>query len=357
MVGGGAHPSAMPRDVLESSEIDAVCIGEGDYSICQVAAGCYKNMPGIAYKDDEGYHIPPDENKCFIETLDDLPFPAWNLFKINEYKTSKFLARVNPAGYIETSRGCPYGCVYCGKKIFGRNFRCKSAKRVVDEMEYMLSCGFRELLITDDCFTFDIERAKIICVEILKRGLKFPWTTSNGIRADRVNNELLAMMKRAGCYRVAYGIESGDNDVLKLLHKGESLEEIKKAVKMSKENGLEVVGFFMLALPGETERTMRRTIDFAKELDLDLAKVSITIPFPGTQLFEELYKNGNIKMTKWSKINTNIAPRELYEHPDLSWDVIETYYRKFYREFYFRPNFILKKIVKKLAGDVRQGQR
>jgi len=187
VIAGGAHPSAMPREVLESSDIDVVCIGESDYSVIDaMTKDSMALTEGIAYKDEGGKIILHKEKNRFIEELDSLPFPAWHLFKIKEYKTNRFIARTNPAGFIETSRGCPYGCIFCNKRIFGRNFRAKSVKRVVDEMEYMLSCGFHELHIVDDCFSFDIERAKNICAEILKRRLKFLWVTSKPARVPRL---------------------------------------------------------------------------------------------------------------------------------------------------------------------------
>lgn len=349
VIAGGAHPSALPAEVLGSPDIDMVCVGESDYSVAEaVTKDPAALAEGIACKDKCGGGILYKEKNRFIEELDDLPFPAWDLFEIKEYKTNRFIARANPAGFIETSRGCPYGCIFCNKRVFGRNFRAKSVKRVVEEMGYMLSCGFRELHIVDDCFSFDIERAKGICAEILKRKIKFPWVTSNGIRADRVDKELLTMMKRAGCYRVCYGIESGDDAILALVQKGETLEEIRKAVKMSRENGLEVVGFFMLGLPAETKETMQKTIDFARELDLDFAKASITIPFPATPYFEELDNNGRIKTARRSKFNTHFIPGGLYDHPTLSWRIIEDYYRRFYLKFYLRPAFILKRFIKNI---------
>jgi len=171
---------------------------------------------------------------------------------------------------------------------------------------------------------------------------------SIGIRADKVDYELLGLMKEAGCYRVCYGIESGDDAILALVQKGETLEEIRKAVKMSRENGLEVVGFFMLGLPGETKETMQKTIDFARELDLDFAKASITIPFPATPYFEELDNNGKIKAVKRSKFNTHFIPGGLYDHPTLSWGTVEAYYRRFYRKFYLRPTFVLRRLIKNI---------
>lgn len=347
---GGPHPSAVPFQVLSSSAIDIVCIGESDYTILDIINGKpYKDIKGIAFmqRDNGGYY--ESHNNYFINDLDGLSLPAWNLFSLREYRTTELIARRNPVGFLETSRGCPYGCIYCSKKIFGRNFRAKSIKRVIDEMEYMLLCGFREIHLADDCFSFDIERAKGVCEEIIKKRMKFPWATTNGIRVDRVDRELLRLMKSAGCYRVCFGIESGDDDMLNLANKGQTCEDVRIAVKLAKQAGLETFGYFMVALPGETEVTMQRTIDFAKELDLDMAKVTVTIPFPGTHYFEGLLNKGNIKQANWSEYNCYFSARKIYQHPNVSWDTVDFYFKKFYREFYLRPNFISKRFIKSLS--------
>ncbi|PJA14483.1 MAG: hypothetical protein COX65_05620 [Elusimicrobia bacterium CG_4_10_14_0_2_um_filter_56_8] len=349
VVAGGVHPTSMPLEVLESSATDIVCIGEGDQSIVEIVRGVpLENIRGIAFRKDGECRVA--ERRELIRDLDTLARPAWNLFDLSKYHTTDLLTRANPAGWLETSRGCPYSCVYCNKNVFGKNFRKKSVMRVVDEISYMLDCGFREIHIADDCFTVDMERAKGICREILRRELKFPWATVTGIRADRVDQELLTLMKQAGCYRVFYGIETGSDEILKLIRKGETCEEIRQAVKMAKKAGLEVYGFFMLALPGDTETTMRQTIDFAKELDLDMAKAAITIPLPSTPYFEELDKAGRIKAKEWSKYNLYFPAKELYDHPTLDWKTVEDYQRKFYREFYFRPGFIVKRFFSSLAA-------
>ncbi|MFH1541428.1 MAG: radical SAM protein [Elusimicrobiota bacterium] len=349
VIAGGVHPTSMPHDVLESSEIDIICLGEGDYSIIDIVEGKpLEDIVGIAFKQNGNCYV--SQRREFIKNLDDLPYPAWRLFNLQNYKTTKLLTKANPTGWIETSRGCPYGCVYCNKNVFGKNFRTKSIKRVVDEMQYMLDCGFKEIHISDDCFTVNIERAKGICEEIIWRNLRFSWATITGIRADRVDQELLILMKRAGCYRVLYGIETGNDDILKVICKGETCEDIRKAVKMSKKAGLEVYGSFMLALPGETEKTMQETINFAKELELDIAKVSITIPLPSTPYFEQLSMMGKIKEKEWSKYNFYFPARGLYDHPTLDWDIVDIYYKKFYREFYFRPRFILKRFFRSLIS-------
>jgi len=345
VVAGGVHPSSMPGEVLKESSIDIVCIGEADFSITEIVAGKpLESIPGIAYRKNGAHRISP--GKQFIQDLDRLAYPAWKHFDIKSYKTTRLLTRNNPTGWIETSRGCPYGCIYCNKTVFGRTFRVKSTSRVVDEIQYMLKSGFREIHIADDCFTADINRAKDICREILRRGVVFDWATVTGIRADRVDRELLLLMRRAGCYRVYFGIETGSEDILRIINKGETLEDIRRAVAMSKKAGLETFGFFMLALPGETEKTMQETIDFAKELKLDMAKIAITIPLPATEYYEQLKKQGRIKETKWSKYNLYFPARELFDHPTVDWDVVEAYNRKFYRTFYFDPRFILKRLIK-----------
>ena len=156
----------------------------------------------------------------------------------------------------------------------------KTPERVVDEIEYMLKAGFKEINLIDDTFNADIVRAKLICEEIIKRGIKFPWHPNNGMRVDRVDRELFSLMKRSGCYTVSFGLESGNQTILNNINKGINLEQSEQAVRLAKLEGMETFGFFMLGLPGETEKTMQDTINFAKRLKLDVAKFNITIPLP-----------------------------------------------------------------------------
>ena len=346
---GGAHPTVMPQEVSGFSVVDVVCIGESDYSVCEVVQGkSLKEIRGIAYKENNDVYVSSPAD--VIRNLDGLSFPEWSLFDLPRYKTTQLLARKNPVGLIETSRGCPYGCVYCNKKIFGTTFRTKSVKRVIEEIKHMLRCGFKEIHIADDCFSFDMPRAKMICEEICKQGINFTWAMTNGIRVDRVDQELLRLMKKAGCYRISFGIESGDDQVLIAIQKGTTTMIIKNAVEQAKKAGLEVFGFFMMGLPSETEVTMQKTIKFAVELNLDMAKVSVAIPFPGTKYYDDLKREGRLKETSWLKYNCYSMPRDIYDNQNVTWDLVESYYHKFYREFYFRPNYISRRIMKSLLG-------
>ncbi|MEK7448762.1 MAG: radical SAM protein, partial [Planctomycetota bacterium] len=350
VIAGGPHASALPEEVLETTPIDIVCIGESEEIILNIVNNEKppEKIEGIAFKCPDGSicRTPPAQR---INNLDALPYPAWHLYNLSLYSSRSLLSRANLVGPLETSRGCPHQCVYCNKNIFGYKFRTKSVSRVINEIKLMLDCGFKEIHIMDDCFSFDLQRAKEICRAIISCKMKVSWVAQGGLRADSVDYELLKLMKKSGCYRLSMGIETGSDEILKLIKKGETVAQIKKAVKLSKKAGLEVMAFFMLALPGETESSMKQTIHLAKELNFDLAKVSITVPLPGTAYFNHLARDGKIKKTGWSKYNFCSPARDIYDHPNLDWDVIETYYKKFYREFYFRPQYVIKRFFKDLS--------
>lgn len=344
VLGGGAHTSSFPQQTLKDSPLDLVIVGEGDFTLPEILSGKrWNNIAGICFKANG--QIKKTRPREFIADLDSLPYPAWQLYDLSCYRTSALLTRANPAGWIETSRGCIYGCVYCNKSVFGRTFRVKSAKRVVDEMEYMLKIGFKEIHIADDCFTNDMKRAEEICDRILERGLKFPWATVAGIRVDKVSQRLLKKMKEAGCYRVYFGIESGSQKVLNNIKKGINLKQVRQAVRWAKKAGLETFGFFMIALPGEKVKDIKKTIKFATSLDLDIAKMSVTIPLPATPLYDELKRQGRIKAKDWSEFNLYLPASTVYDHPTLDWETVDQYFSLFYRRFYFNPRFLLKRFV------------
>jgi len=338
VVGGGPHCSSYPERTLEESDIDVVVVGEGDFIIKDI-------VNGKSFEKGKLYVKPKS-----IENLDELPFPAYHLYDLNKYKVSKSIARKMPAAWMETSRGCVYNCIYCNKNIFGRCFRTKSAERVVGEMIRLKEMGVKEVHFTDDAFTTDIGRAKAICDLLIKRKVNLDFALINGIRVNQVDYEVLEKMRNAGCYKVFFGIESGNQQILNNIRKGITLKQVVQAVHWAKEAGIEVWGSFMIGLPGETKETMRDTIEFAKKLPLDLAKMSILIPLPATPIFEEWDKKGYIKTKDWEKFSFHSAPVEIYDHPNLPWDTIIEYYNKFYHEFYFRPGFILKRIGNSLKN-------
>jgi len=349
IVAGGPHPTACPDDLLKNSDIDIVVSGEGDRVFqAIVEAQDLKDIPNIYYKVN-GEIAHSDILNTAIEDLDSLDFPAYFLYDLHKYTASKIFARKSPLAFIETSRGCYSHCVYCNKNIHGYRLRQKSSKRVVDEMEYLLKLGFNEIHIIDDVFTADMKRAYEICEEILRRGLKFPWYPRGGIRVDRVNKELLRIMKKSGCYRIPFGIESGSQRVIDAIKKRITLAQAENAVRLSKEAGLEVECYFMIGLPTETENDILSSISFARKLDPDYVKFAITLPFPGTEMFDEMVKSNRIKSFNWPDYNFS-APHNVYEHDTLNWKQIEYFYAKCHRDFYFRPRYLMKSIYRAMRS-------
>ncbi|MDD5656801.1 MAG: radical SAM protein [Elusimicrobia bacterium] len=339
---GGPHASTLAEETLDRTDFDVAIIGEGDFSFRKFALGRPpQEIAGIAYKRDGSVAVNSQKER--IEDLDALPFAAVDLFDVPKYRYPDFTAAKNPVASIETSRGCFSRCTYCTKSVFGYKFRAKSVKRVVEEMRFMLKTGYQEIHTVDDGFTTDMDRAAKICAEIKNGGLSFPWCVRGGIRVDRISPGLLRDMRAAGCYRVPFGLESGDQSVLDRCRKGITLAQARDAVRWAKAAGMIVDGYFMLGLPGETLRTMENTIAFALGLGLDYAKFAITIPLPGTERFNELKQGGRLLTEDWTKYNFAAAPKDIYNHENLSWREIESYYALAYRRFYFRPSYIAKR--------------
>jgi len=351
---GGVHATTRPYDLVEKECFDIVAIGEGDNVINEILSEqSIDDVKGLFFKNKISNKIVYTGNRSLIENINLLPFPNWKLFDLSKYKNSRLSSRQNPVGHIETSRGCSFHCNFCNKLTFGTVYREKKPKRVVDEMEYMLSCGFKEIHIADDSFTQNIQRAKEICKEIISRKLIFSWSLINGIRVDKIDKEFLLLAKKAGCWQIGLGIESGDQNILNTINKKTSLRQIINAVNLIKESKIESFGFFIFGLSGETEETMKKTISFAKKLPLDTAKFDICIPYPGTQYYEELDANNLIISHNWQDYSVHQITNQIFSHPNLSWDNIVYYYKRGYREFYFRPLYILKRFIRDIKmGDI-----
>ncbi|HET9531127.1 MAG TPA: radical SAM protein [Blastocatellia bacterium] len=345
LVCGGHHATLMPEEVLSETEFDVVVRGEGDFTLAELVSGkCYRDIPGITFKEDGKFVAT--QSRPMIFDLDQIPLPALDLYDVPRYRHPRFMARRNPVAYMETSRGCYGACIFCNARR--TKLRRKSVNRVIEEMKYVLSLGFREIHLADDLFTADLKRVKEICRAIINNRIDISWYPRAGIRVDHVDKELFDLMKRAGVWSVPFGIESGNEDILKRIGKNITLDQVRNAVRLAKSVGLTTEGYFMVGHPDETEETMKQTIKFSTSIGLDYAKFTINTPLPGTPLFDEWERAGVIKTRDWSKYNFHTPPAELYDHPNLDWKTIDQYYKLGMKRFYFRPSYILKRGLKDL---------
>ncbi len=351
VIGGGAHPSALPIETMKESRLDAVIVGEGDETIVEILNGIeFSKILGLAWRQYDVIKL--NSPRPLIEDLDKLAIPAWDLYPIEEYREriTKIIARRAPITTIEFSRGCVFKCDFCGSKnTMGLGYRKKSPERCADEMELLQKLGYQEVLLADDIFTSDNKWAVQVCEAIINRGIKILWTCTNGIRVDSANVELFQAMKKAGCYRVHFGFESGNEAVLKGFGKGgkATLEQGLEAVKLARKAGLDTWGMFMFGLTGDTPDTMQDTINYAKRVEVDVMKFGITVPFPGTPMFDSLRKDGAIKHLNWDDYNVYNEANSIMEHKNLDWEIIKRFYHKAYVECYYKnPKYIARRFFR-----------
>ncbi len=311
VVFGGAHSSIDPEIILKDKNVDLVIRGEGEITLLKLAKAMVKKKnwrkaTGISYrKNRKVIHNPPTP---FIKDLDILPFPARHLLPMEIYDTpdDPFSMR-HPLTSMVTSRGCPGRCVYCAiHSVWGHSWRGRSAKKVVDEIEHLIKdYGIREIHFQDDSMSISKKRMNEICDEIIKRKLDVKWATPNGIAHWTLDKRLLKKMKKAGCYRITFGIESGNPEMRRWVGKPYSLEQAKELTQYANKIGMWTVATNIIGFPYETREQIEDTINFAIKSDVDFALFYRLAPRWGTPVYEvfkkedllpkdetELYKEG-----------------------------------------------------------------
>ena len=300
---GGPHATFADREVLtEAPWIDIITRRESDYTLLDIVK-CrdLKDVDGITYREDGEIIRNPD--RALLMNLDELPFPARHLIPL-----SKYIAYKTGCSMV-TGRGCPNRCTFCvGPKMTSRRMRFRDPKLCVDEMEEILDYGFDEIIVEDDTFTVNKKHVFAICDEIISRGLKFKWSAN--ARVNTVTKEMLEKMYEAGCIFIQYGVESGNQEILKASKKGITLEQVREATKIAKEVGIGVLSSFIIGLPGETEETIKETMDFAKSLGTYYG-YHVLAPFPGTEIRERADELGiKILTDNWLRYDANRAVTE-----------------------------------------------
>jgi radical SAM superfamily enzyme YgiQ (UPF0313 family) len=286
---GGVHATLFPAEVLEDSAFSFAVHGEGEQTIVELVAALERSdapdgIAGIAYR--HGGRPRVNARRALIEDLDGLPFPAYDLLPLGRYATPFSATRA--VACMITSRGCPYFCTFCDASVVhGRKYRAHSAERVVEEMTHLaLRFGIREVVFKDSEFTLDRARTSRICDLLAGSGVRVSWTCS--ARVDRVDGPLLRRMAGAGCRVVQFGVESGDPEVLRALKKRITIEQIRAAFSWARDAGIATVANLMVGLPGETWRSIELTRSLIREIRPEHLNVQVLVPYPGTELGEEL---------------------------------------------------------------------
>jgi anaerobic magnesium-protoporphyrin IX monomethyl ester cyclase len=350
---GGYHPTFTYNELLENDFVDIVVIGEGEYTMLELAEAIesdrdLRNVKGIATKD---FKTPP---RPVIENLDEIPFPARHLLPMDKYR---ILNQKLPAGTLISGRGCPFKCSFCASSaLHGQKLRLRSAKNIVDEMEHLIDDHDAEMIaFMDDTFTVNRRRVEEICADMKKRNLDVYWGCT--ARVDTLSRNILEKMKDAGCITLFVGVESADQQLLDDLNKQTTINKIKKTFELTRELNVRTIASAVLGMPGDSKQSIKNTISFVKSLNPSYAVFSLATPYPGTQFYMKAKEENLIKITDWSKYSL-MTP--VLETMDCSLNELKKLQKKAFREFYLRPSYILRQtwmdgfiIVKTVAAMIK----
>jgi anaerobic magnesium-protoporphyrin IX monomethyl ester cyclase len=353
IIWGGIHADVFPKEIINAGWADFVAHQDGEITITELVDAMAKNetdysdIDGLSWRTTDGEAVT-NKPRVLNRNLDDLPYPAWHLFPIHKYGLLPFADIAKPVLTLAGSRGCPYRCDYCSLiHTGGKTFRRRDPIKIVDEYEYLVDrYGVKQIGFIDPIFPLIKKDLKPLCEEIVKRGLDKKCVWLSETRADRLDAETTQMMYDGGCRRVLMGIESGSDLLLGNVNKTLTTSKVRVGVANAHNAGIQTVGLFMLGLPGETPEMSKQTIEFAVDLDLDFAKFAITVPFPGSKLFDDRWQK-TLFRDDWENYTTfNPDPDRLVYHPH-NYDPSELIRMQSYalRRFYMRPRQIRKQMI------------
>jgi anaerobic magnesium-protoporphyrin IX monomethyl ester cyclase len=341
VVVGGWHPSYEPESLLQHSEIDYVVMGEGERAMVELATHISKgendrtlaDIAGVAYR-RKGKIVKTTQR--FINNLDELPFPAWNLLPLHLYDRRIEFLDVNPVDNMSIARGCPYNCAFCEiKQLWGTTCRTFSPKRVLDEINHLMTnYGTKGIYFINDNFTIRKKETAELCALIRKNKLDIEWVCDT--RVDLVSRDLLKEMKAAGCKTIWFGGESGSQRILDKLNRGVTLEQTERALKMCREEGIQTACSFLLGIPGETEADMKATFKFARKIDPDWCRFNVFVAVPGSALYDEVMEKG-----LYDRIEDFTA---YVKTEDFNYNSLLEVQRRFHRNFNKSPKRVLRKM-------------
>jgi len=340
---GGPHPTFYPEETAGLPGVDYVVVGQGilvfKELLDRLERGEEPVLPGLV-----PHSGPVDERSVEYQVVDlnTVPFPDRTLIPNRKYFS--IVTRKRPMTCMITSQGCPYRCAFCSTPRFG-GMQMRSPEHVLEEVEECARLGIREIMFWDEVFTLERGRAAEIADRIAKAHPGLTWDIRT--RVDLVDQDLLRRFRRAGCVRIQYGIESGSDRTLKILKKGFTVEQAREAVALTREAGIPVSAGFMLGSPGESEEDIKRTVEFAREIDPDYVQFTVTIPTPYTDLYENALAGGFRRDYLREYARSPRGTPKLYFWNERFTDEELIGFRNYaYRRFYFRPQYVLKSLIR-----------
>jgi radical SAM superfamily enzyme YgiQ (UPF0313 family) len=335
---GGPHITALPEETFRRyPAFDYGVVGEGEMAFLELLEVAdekekIKGVQSAVFREGEEVLVNP--RRRFIDQLDQLPFPAYDLlpFFPARYHPPFLNYLKGPSASLTSSRGCPQACTFCDRSVFGTHYRYFSEDYLCELISHLCQkFGIQHLVFADDQFAASKARLIRLCEKMAAGNLKIRWNCD--ARVDSVDPELLKLMKRAGCWMISFGIESGSQEVLDGLHKGFDLEQVERAVGWTKEAGIRAKGLFMIGYPEETEGTLHQTLSFLLRLPLDEMNLSFLTPYPGTEIYPQA-KSSPEFVEDWSRMN---AMNPLLTPRALAAGALEKAYARILRRFYMRP--------------------
>ena len=342
---GGPHVNLYPKETLSLPEIDYVVFGEGERIFTRLTLALEKEeeslsaINGLGWKKNNVPYINPAETELL--DLDKLPFPARHLVDVSSYQ--HIIGEGRQFFTIQATRGCPAACTFCD--IRKTKFRIRSPESVVDEIEELVKMGVDDLFFVDDTITIDKKNVLAICNLIVERKIKINFKIS--ARVDTINAEVLAALKKSGCYRIHFGIESATPKHLQYLQKGQTPEKVERAIKMTRNANIGFFAYMMIGIPHETKEEMFATVDFAKKLKPDYAQFSICTPYPKVELYYQMLNEGIVPEDYWQKFAENPTPefKIRFWNKDFTEEELREIQDQCHARFYSSPTYIMKQIT------------
>ena len=337
---GGAHVSAIPERTLAAfPSIDYGISGEGEVSLFALLERLERgapvdDVPGLAFRRDGAVVANP--RAPYIDDLDALPAPAWDLLPDfpHRFQPSLFSYPQTPVATLITSRGCPFSCTFCDRSTSGRKGRMHSVESVVALCRDLVARGARHVIFLDDLFTVRRQRVVDLCHAFLDHGFTFTWSCNS--HPNLLDLPTLRLMQRAGCWQIAYGIESGSQRVLDVVKHEVRIPRMRETLRMTRAAGIRTKGYVMLGHPTEGLDSLAETAVFLRTVELDMCQITKFTPYPGTPAYPTIHQHGHF-VEDWERMN---AMNFVFLPHGLSEDALETYFDHCYRAFYSRPDVL-----------------